>query len=164
MTVWVDGDSCPRPVRDILCRACIREGILLNFVANRSLPLNRKADRIRQIITSREEGSADRYIIENADIHDLVITRDIPLAAELVDRNIPVLNDRGVVYNRENVRERLAERDFNQMLREAGLGDEKSGNFGPRETKAFANAFDRTLRQMMVEEQFRKAKAGDKLN
>ncbi len=159
MILWVDGDSCPRPVRDILCRAAVREKLELKFVANRELPL-KKSDWISLIITSGEEGSADRYIIERSVPGDLIVTRDIPLAAELVERGVTVLNDRGKIYTKENVKERLAERDFNQMLREAGLSDEKSGNFGQKEIRAFASAFDRTIRQMLVEENFRRSGSG----
>ncbi len=157
MIIWVDGDSCPRPVREILCRAARRERVELVFVANRTLPVQTR-DSIRQIITSAESGSADNYILSHAVKQDLVITRDIPLAAQLVERNIPVLNDRGKVYTKENVRERLAERDFNLMLKDAGLEEERSRNFGPKETKAFANAFDRTLQQMLLEERFSKSR------
>ena len=157
MIIWIDGDSCPRPVRDILFRASKRESLQLIFVANRPIPL-KKSDLISFIQTSKEEGSADNYIIENSVQGDLIITRDIPLAAELVERERKVLNDRGAVYTKENVRERLAQRDFNKMLREAGLDDERSSNFGQKEIRAFSNAFDRTICQMLAEERFFKAK------
>lgn len=156
MIIWVDGDSCPRPVREVLCRAGDREKVAVRFVANRPIPLT-LSDFVSQVQTSSEEGSADQYIKENSDSNDLIVTRDIPLAAELVELGRTVLNDRGKVYTRENVRERLAERNFNQMLREAGLGDEKSGNYGLKEIRAFSNAFDRTMRQMLLEENFRKS-------
>ena len=156
MIIWVDGDSCPRPIRDILCRAAVREKVTVNFIANREIPL-KKSGQISLILTSPEEGSADRYIIENSSPGDLVVTRDIPLAAELVEKeDLSVLNDRGTVYTKENVRERLAQRDFNQMMREAGLDDERSSNFGPKEIRAFSNTFDRTIRQILAVEEYRK--------
>ena len=158
MNIWVDGDSCPKPVRDILCRASKRQGVPLFFVANRNIPV-KKSQKINQILTSPEEGSADNYILDHAGPEDMIITRDIPLAAKLVEKELVVLNDRGTVYTRENVRERLAQRDFNQMLREAGLKDERSGNFGQKEIRAFSNAFDRTLQQMLLEERFRKTRS-----
>lgn len=157
MIVWVDGDSCPRPVRDILFRASKRQNLQLIFVANRPIPL-KKSDLISLVQTSLEEGSADNYIIEHCRKGDLIITRDIPLASELVALNRMVLNDRGTIYTKENVRERLAQRDFNKMLRDAGLDDDRSSNFGQKEIRAFSNAFDRTSCQMLAEESFWKAK------
>ena len=157
MTVWVDGDSCP-PAGPGISSAGLLSGRIFSliFVANREIPF-KKSDKISLILTSQEEGSADRYIIEKSFTGDLVVTRDIPLAAELVAKGgRTVLNDRGTVYTKENVRERLAQRDFNQMMREAGLDDERSSNFGHKEIRAFSNTFDRTLRQMLLEEQFRK--------
>lgn len=157
MIIWIDGDSCPRPVRDILFRASKRQNLQLIFVANRPIPL-KKSQLISFVQTSKEEGSADEYILENSVQGDLIITRDIPLAAELVERDRITLNDRGTIFTKENVRERLAQRDFNKMLREAGLNDDHSNNFGEKEIRAFSNAFDRTTCQMLAEESFFNAK------
>lgn len=97
---------------------------------------------------------ADAFIKEQVGSGDLVITRDIPLAAELVELGPVVINDRGDLYTRENVRERLSIRNFMKELRDAGLYENPTGMFGRKEVKAFAATFDRILTQL--EKQSRK--------
>jgi uncharacterized protein YaiI (UPF0178 family) len=94
------------------------------------------------------EGRADAYIKEQVGPQDLVITRDIPLAAELVELGLVVVNDRGDLYTRENVRERLSLRNFMKELREVGLYESPLKEFGKKEVKAFAATFDRILTQL----------------
>ncbi len=97
------------------------------------------------VVVSAEEGSADRYIVEHARSGDIAITRDIPHAADLVERGVLVLNDRGTVFSAENVRERLSVRDFMYDLRNSGVGVPERGRFGQRDIALFAQAFDREL-------------------
>jgi len=156
MTIWIDGDSCPRQVREKVNARCMRERIHLRYVANRELPVP-ESEYIHFTLTSNAPGSADDYIIEHCREGDLVLTRDIPLAAALVKKHILVMNDRGDLFTKNNVTERLAQRDFMQMMREAGIGQDKGKNFGPKEIKAFSACFDRELVRMLREERFRKA-------
>lgn len=156
MTVWIDGDSCPRQVRDIVNSRCIRERIHLRYVANRELTVP-VSEYIHFSLTSDAPDSADDFILEHCEEGDLVLTRDIPLAAALVKKQILVMNDRGDLYTKNNVTERLAQRDFMQMMREAGVGQDRGKNFGAREIKAFSSCFDRELVRMLREERFRKA-------
>lgn len=111
MIIWVDADSCPIRVREIIVKAAFRLSILAVFVANREIPL-RKHKYIGLVITEKSEQSADIYIVECAKIGDLVITRDIPLAARLVNNGIAVINDRGMSFTKDNVNERLSIRNF----------------------------------------------------
>jgi uncharacterized protein YaiI (UPF0178 family) len=101
------------------------------------------------VICGTEEGAADAYILEHARSSDLVITRDIPLAAELVRAGIAVLNDRGTEFGEDNIRQRLSERNFMAEMRERGIQTPVDSAFGKREVKSFANAFDRTLIRLM---------------
>ncbi len=144
MKIWVDADSCPRAVREIIARAAVRRKIETIFVANRPLP-DAGGPSIVFVEVGKGEGEADAYIISNAVSVDLVVTRDIPLASSLVEHGLRVLNDRGELYTAENVRERLSVRDFMYELRSSGLSPERTGRFGGREAKAFADAFDREL-------------------
>jgi uncharacterized protein YaiI (UPF0178 family) len=91
------------------------------------------------------EGAADNRIVELAEPGDLVITRDIPLASRLVAASILVIDDRGQIYTRENIRERLSLRDFMVGLAESGLGMERIAAYGKKELKAFADGLDRVL-------------------
>ncbi|QEN07844.1 hypothetical protein EXM22_07510 [Oceanispirochaeta crateris] len=156
MTVWIDGDSCPKQVRDIINTRCINEKIQVHYVANSSLPLP-ESPYISMILTSNAPDSADDYILEHSRQGDLILTRDIPLASALVKKRLVVMNDRGNLFTKDNVSERLAQRDFMQMMREAGIGQDKGKNYGPKEVKAFAACFDRELVRMLREERFAKA-------
>ena len=153
MRVFVDADSCPIRVREILCTAAKKRNFLAIFVANRPIPLSQNRN-VRFIHVEEGEGRADAFIKEQVGEGDLVITRDIPLAAELVELGPVVINDRGDLYTRENVRERLSIRNFMKELRDVGLYESPLGVFGKKEVKAFAATFDRILTQL--EKQSRK--------
>lgn len=140
MTVWVDADSMPLRVREIIARQAARRGFIARFVANRSIPL-----RQSRFVTLVHSDDADETIVDGAENDDLVVTRDIPLAARLLDRGVTVLNDRGTLFRQDTIRERLSQRDFVKGLRDAGLYDEQPRNHGEREVQGFANAFDREL-------------------
>ncbi|MDA3809437.1 MAG: YaiI/YqxD family protein [Spirochaetaceae bacterium] len=148
MKIWIDADSCPKPVKEIIERAAKREKIPLIFTANRNIPFE-EHELFSMVITEAKDQSADLYIVDNVEEGDLVITRDIPLADELVEKKIDVLNDRGILYTTENIKERLSVRNFMYELREYGGGVERHTAFGPKEKQAFANAFDRQLRKML---------------
>lgn len=150
MRVLVDADSCPRRVREIIVRASRRTGVSAVFVANREVPGIDPASK-DFVRVPRGEGSADRYILEQGRSGDIVVTRDIPLASDLVERGICVLNDRGVVYSRENVRERLSLRNFMYHLRHSGVTPPPGTSFGAREGNSFANSFDRELSRLLRE-------------
>ncbi len=144
MNIWVDADSCPRRVREIVIRAAGRTGTRAVFVANRNIPTGRmKGFRMRVV------ADADREILERVEDADLVVTRDIPLAAQLVGRGITVLNDRGTVYTSENVGERLSWRDFMAELRERGTYVPEQDRLGDTDIREFANALDRELRRRL---------------
>ena len=90
---------------------------------------------------------ADNYISEHAQIKDLVITQDIPLAAEIVEQGITALNPRGELYTRENIRQRLAMRNFAEELRNIGQTSGGPNKFSDKDKQTFANALDRWLQK-----------------
>ncbi|MEW5815672.1 MAG: DUF188 domain-containing protein [Spirochaetota bacterium] len=151
MKILVDSDSCPKQVRTIIARASIREHVKAVFVANRKIPIL-KSDSISMVLVSPGEGGADEYILKNISQDDIVITRDIPLAAELVKRGILTMNDRGMVFSMENIGERLSMRDFMHNLRQKGINIPEEDNFGPKEVKSFADAFDREFHKLLRRE------------
>lgn len=144
VTLWVDADSCPRAIRDIVCRAGKRLAAPVVFAANHAVAFPKEC-RVRMIVLPQEKDAADDYIAENAVAGDIVVTRDIPLAKRLVDQNLAVINDRGTLYTRENIGERLSIRNFMLDLRNSGLSPEPTRKFGAKEIKAFADTFDKTL-------------------
>ncbi|MCM1322006.1 MAG: DUF188 domain-containing protein [Bacteroides sp.] len=144
--LWVDADSCPVQVRDLIIRFSNRLQVQTVFVANRLIPLKKNA-LAQMVITSSAKDSADDYIAEHAEKKDIVVTRDIPLAARLVEKQITVLNDRGIIFTPENIKERLSMRNFSLMLIEQGITPQKTSTLSKKEINAFANCLDRELQK-----------------
>lgn len=148
MKIWIDADGCPRDVKDLVFRASERLKIVVVMVADRPLARHR-SPLITSVVVPRDMDSADRHIAEQVSPGELVITADLPLAAEVVARGAIGINPRGELYTEENVRERLSMRDFLMGLRETG---EMLGGPAPysRKDKArFAAALDRFLTRAM---------------
>ncbi len=142
--IWVDADACPRVIKDILFRAADRARIEVILVANQavSVPGSRF---IRSIQVSSGFDVADDYIVQQCEAGDLVITADIPLAAEIVEKECLALNPRGEMYTAENVRQRLNMRDFMDTMRGSGLATGGPPSISQQERQAFANQLDRFL-------------------
>jgi len=147
LRIWVDADSCPRSVREVIQRASSRTGVEAVFVANRDVP-GIDWPQTKFVKVDGSEGAADDHIFDHSTPHDLVVTRDIPLARRLVERGNTVLNDRGDVFTSENVRERLSLRNFMYHLRSSGLTSPGERSFGAKEVQSFANSFDRELTRL----------------
>ena len=143
-TIWVDADACPNAIKDILFRAAERRQLPLVLVANRSTAAP-PSPFIKSVQVARGFDAADNYIIQHCQANDLVITADIPLAAEAVARHAFALNPRGELYTEENIKEHLALRDFMTGLRDAGQVSGGPSAFSQRDKQAFANALDRLL-------------------
>ncbi len=144
MQIWVDADACPRAIKEILYRAAERVGMQLILVANQ--PLQVPGSRfIRTVQVSAGFDVADNYIVQAVDEGDLVITADIPLAAEVIANGARALNPRGELYTQDNIRERLNMRDFMDTLRGSGVDTGGPATFSNTERMAFANRLDRLL-------------------
>mgnify|MGYP002856096224 CR=1 FL=1 len=145
VTAWVDADACPRAIRDILCRAAIRVEVPLVFVANHALSLP-PSPHVRMLQVPAGFDVADNHIAQQVGANDLVVTSDIPLAAEVIDKGAKVITARGEAYTPENIRQRLNMRDFMDTMRSSSI-DPGGGPpaLGPRDKQAFANALDRYL-------------------
>ena len=146
MQIWVDADACPKVIKEILYRAAERVGVPLTLVANRPL----WAPRSPLIKTLRVEAGfdvADHRIVELSRPGDLVVTADVPLAAELVHKGVDALNPRGELYTEENIAERLSMRDLMDELRSVGVETGGPASFNKSDRQAFANQLDRLLTQ-----------------
>ncbi|MFH2115691.1 MAG: DUF188 domain-containing protein [Spirochaetota bacterium] len=150
MTIWVDADSLPREAKALIGRRASRSSPTLPlqavFVANRKIPLP-PGNNVTALIVPPGEDNADEKMLAGALPGDMIITRDIPLASRAVAAGIITLNDRGERWTSDTVRERLSLRDHMTALREAGLasGLDKARSYGPKETKALADALDRAI-------------------
>ena len=144
MNIWVDADACPVAIKEILFRAATRTGQQLTLVANHYLRVP-GGSGIRMIQVPGGFDEADKYIAEHACAGDLVITADIPLAAEVVSKGILALSPRGEVFGKDNIRELLDMRNFMDTLRSSGVDTGGPAAFGANDRQNFANRLDRLL-------------------
>jgi uncharacterized protein len=145
LQIWIDADACPNVIKDILFRAAERRAIPLVLVANRSIATP-PSPFIKAVRVANGFDVADSYIVQQCKANDLVITADIPLAAEVVAKHAYALNPRGELYTHENIKEHLAMRDFMTGLRDTGQASGGGpATLGQRDKQAFANALDRFL-------------------
>ena len=145
--IWVDADACPVVVRDILFRAAERTGVGLTLVANQSIATpNRHNINFVQVPAGFDV--ADNAIVERVQPGDLVVTQDIPLAAEVMDKGAQAVSPRGEAYTDDSIRQRLNMRDFMDTLRASGTHTGGPAPLGSRDRQAFANLLDRYLAKL----------------
>jgi len=150
-TVWVDADSFPQKARNFTLEYSFSKKIPVNFVANHEIKIEPKYQNAKMIVCQKGADSADNYIFENAAENDMVLTRDIPFASRLVEKKITVLNDRGLVFNKENIEEKLREREFSLNMAQIGLGGNKANFYGEKELKKFSRTFEeKILENIMI--------------
>lgn len=148
MAIWVDADACPRVIKEVLYRAAIRTKTLTTLVANQML-FTPPSPWIKSVQVPSGFDVADAEIVLRAQIGDLVITADIPLAALVVDKGVLALNPRGEVYSAENIASLLTMRDFMATLRDSGVQTGGPNAFSQRDTQNFAKALDAWLAKQL---------------
>lgn len=144
MQIWVDADACPGEIKEILFRAAERRKIKVTLVANQFMRVPR-SEFIDTVLVPGGMNIADRKIVELVTAGDLVITADIPLAADVVAKGGQALDPRGELYTDNNVGARLATRNLIDELRGGGMITGGPSNFSTRDRQAFANQLDRWL-------------------
>lgn len=142
--LWVDADACPGVVREILFRAAERTGVLLTLVANQPMRTP-PSPHIRTLQVSAGFDVADNEIVRRVETGDLVITSDVPLAAEVVEKGALALSPRGELFTPENVRARLNMRDFLDTMRASGVQSGGPPALTQADRQAFAAQLDRWL-------------------
>ena len=142
MHIWVDADACPGVIKEILFRAAERLAVPMTLVANKPLRIPR-SQLIRMLQVSRGFDVADNEIAKRIESGDLVITADIPLAADVIARGAHVLDPRGEFLDAENIRERLAMRNFMDELRGSGVQTGGPAMLDQADRKRFADQLDR---------------------
>jgi hypothetical protein len=147
MAIWVDADACPRVIRDILFRAAERCGVDVTLVANQAIEIPRSR-HIRMLRVSSGFDVADNEIVRRAEPGDLVITADIPLAAEVVEKRAQALSPRGERFTPDNIRERLNMRDFMDTMRSSGFTGGGPPPLSATDRQAFANGLDSYLARL----------------
>ena len=144
MKIWVDADACPVVIKEILFRAAERTGVQLTLVANQPVRIP-PSRHIKFIQVTAGFDVADDEIVKRLDTGDLVITADIPLAAEAIEKGASALNPRGELYSIDNIRARLNMRDFMDTLRSSGIDTGGPPALGQADRQSFANQLDRIL-------------------
>lgn len=144
MHIWVDADACPAVVRDILFRAADRRHLPVTLVANQPIRVPR-SPFIRSLQVASGLDVADQEIVRRAGAGDLVITGDIPLAAEVLQKQAFALSPRGERYTEQSIGARLNMRDFMETLRASGVQTGGPPALGKVERKAFADELDRLI-------------------
>ncbi len=146
MQIWVDADACPGVIKDILYRAAERAQVILTLVANQPLHTPR-SPYIKTLQVAAGFDVADQRIAQQVQPGDLVVTADIPLAADVIERGGHALNPRGELYTQENIKERLTLRNFMGELRHSGVATGGPPTLNQNDRRAFANQLDRFLTQ-----------------
>ncbi len=146
MTIWVDADACPVAIREIICRAAVRTKTTTVFVANQYIRLP-ASDFLRMQQVMQGFDVADNEIVKQVQSGELVITSDIPLASEVIDKGALALNTRGELYTKENIKSRLNIRDFMDTLRSSGIQTGGQPPLSAQDKQQFANHLDRWLAQ-----------------
>ena len=144
MKIWVDADACPVVIKEILFRAAERTGVKVTLIANQPVRVP-ASPHIELVQVSSGFDVADNEIVKRAGSGDLVITADIPLAAEMMENGVHALNPRGELYSTETIRQRLNMRDFMDTLRASGIDTGGPPPLSKSDRQSFANHLDRML-------------------
>ena len=146
MIILVDADACPGAVRDILCRAAVKREIKVVFIANQSINLP-ASPWLQSYQVAQGFDKADDEIVVRVGTEDLVITADIPLAADVLEKGARVLTPRGECYTAANIKQRLQMRDFMETMRASGQHTGGPAPMSQTDRKTFADQLDKILTQ-----------------
>ena len=144
MHIWVDADACPAVIKDILFRVADRTQIEVTLVANQLIRVP-GSRFIRALQVPAGADAADEEIVERVSAGDIVVTADIPLAAQVLEKGGLPLNPRGEWYTRDTIEQQLTMRSFMEELRGAGVDTGGPAAFSQGDRQNFANALDREL-------------------
>jgi hypothetical protein len=142
--IWIDADACPKAVKELIFKASRRLNISIILVANsyQTIP---QSDLIKLIVVDKGFDAADLHIIDQIEIHDIVITADIPLAAKVLKKKAIAINPRGEIYNENTIGSILSMRDFMKELRDAGSITGGPASFGSKDIKQFADSLNKLI-------------------
>jgi uncharacterized protein YaiI (UPF0178 family) len=143
--IWVDADACPKIIKEVIFNISNRLQLKVILVANSNMHI--PLTPLISLITVKQGADvADNYIVEHCIENDIVITADIPLAAQIIEKNAIALNIRGEIYDEDNVQESLSMRDFMKEFRSnTGLDIGGPAPFGPKDKERFTNAINKIL-------------------
>ena len=144
MKIWVDADACPKVIKDILFRVAERAEVPVTLVANSWFRVP-ESPFIKCVAVGQGPDIADDEIVRCCEAGDLIVTADIPLAARVVEKGAVALDPRGTLFDKNNVKQVLAMRDFMDSMRGSGAETGGPAGFGQKERNLFANELDRFI-------------------
>lgn len=144
MKIWVDADACPNPIKEILFRAAERTGIALTLIANHEIKI-KPSRHISFLRVKSGFDVADNEIVNRLAAGDLVITSDIPLAAEIIENEGQALSPRGELFTADNIKARLTMRDLMESLRSSGIDSGGQAPLNHSDRKTFADQLDKII-------------------
>ena len=147
--VWIDADSFPTLLKSFILEYAEKNYLEIIFVANK--PIKSDKQNFKMILAENTKDSADNIIFENITEKDIAITRDILLAERLVQKNIKTINDRGTYFSKENIKNKVEERNYDFNLAQLGFSGSKEKNYGMKELKKFRECFEKTLKKIYQE-------------
>ena len=146
MKIWVDADACPVQAKEILFRAADRTKTEVTLIANQYIKIP-PSPFIKMVQVPSGFDIADDEIVKRAVAGDLIVTSDIPLASEVIDKDAHALNPRGEMYTKSNIKQKLNMRDFMDTMRASGVQSGGQAKYGDKEKQEFANKLDRFITQ-----------------
>lgn len=147
MQIWIDADACPNPIKEIIYRVANRKQIVTTLVANQWLNIP-SSPYIKMQQVEKGFDIADNMIVKQVQANDLVVTSDIPLAADVLNEQANVLSPRGERYTVDTIKERLVMRDFMETMRASGVQSGGPTPFSVKDREQFANQLDKLITQL----------------
>ena len=148
MILYIDGDSLPNVLKEIIIRAINKKQIKTYVIANKKINVG-KSEFIEYIIVNQGADEADNHIVQLVQKNDLVITADIPLANRIINKNAHAIDHRGELYTISNIKHHLAMRDLMQSIRDSGELTKGPSPFGKKDIQNFANSFNAFLQKYL---------------
>lgn len=148
MTLYIDGDALPNALKPVLLKAIIKRNIKTIVVSNKKISIG-DSKNITYIIVEDGLDKADQKIVDLVNINDLVITADIPLADFIVQKGAFGIDHRGLVYDEENIKEKLTIRNLMQELRDSGEITGGPKPFSKNDVAKFAASFNEYIQKLL---------------
>lgn len=153
MIIYIDADAIPTIAKELIIKTANRTQVCAVFVANKPIKLP-PSPYLQMTVVAQGFDVADNYIVDNVSVGDLVITGDIPLASEVLEKGAKVLTARGEEFTLNNIKPKLNARDFMESLRGTGVLDPKEMGgqkpYGDKEKMAFANGLNRLVKPTQI--------------
>jgi uncharacterized protein YaiI (UPF0178 family) len=146
MKIIVDADACPVVIKEILFKAAQRTKVHIVFIANHTIRVP-PSPYLSSVQVSSGFDVADHEVVQRCEAGDLVITSDIPLAAEIIEKDGNALSPRGEMYDKQTIKSRLNTRDFMETMRASGFQTSGPPPMSQKDRKVFADYLDKLLAQ-----------------